>query len=219
MLESKPAEFLRQHVHHLALSTTIPRPDVERVLSTCTNVQDLTIWTGDTYPELLPLLCKMTNLKHLSTNLRSLLEGQDDVPLRIPLPAALPFANLTHLDIFSDVPERIWPVFGMLPRLTHLAFTDNFMPAMIHAALDACALLQLVVVAWTMEEEDAQFPDESKITDPRFCVVSCRLFEDDWLIGAVGGDDFWRRGEELVADRIRAQQEGSQNFSQLTISV
>ena len=43
---------------------------------------------------------------------------------------------------------------------------------------------------------------EGQIADPRFCVVKCDEFKDDWLEGAWGGDDFWTRAEERVRERF-----------------
>ncbi|KAJ7757569.1 hypothetical protein B0H16DRAFT_1823917 [Mycena metata] len=189
MLESKPAEFLRQHIHHLAIPAGIEYADVVRILSTCTDVHNLAIWNNTaTRPELLPLLCKLTNLQRLSTTLFALCGGFD-ARLRIPPPEELPFANLTHLDIFGLFPEQLWPVFKMLPRLTHLSLSTNTQPpALINAALNACPLLQVLAVVWVGM---SVLPDESKISaDPRFCIVQCSHHEFDWKLGAWGGATF-----------------------------
>ncbi|KAJ7757566.1 hypothetical protein B0H16DRAFT_1689581 [Mycena metata] len=214
MLESKPAEFLRQHVHHVAIFVELEYADVVRILSTCTDVYNLAIWnTAANRPDLLPLLRKLTNLQRLSTNLFALFGGRDDFILdqfRIPPPEELPFTYLTHLDIFGLFPKGLWPVFGMLPRLTHLSLTDTVSPELISAALGTCPVLQLLVVVWGGDPVISPPPDQSKIsTDPRFCIVLCSLFEIDWELGARGGRDVWRRAEEAVANKTRERQKGS----------
>ncbi|KAF7335649.1 hypothetical protein MVEN_02219800 [Mycena venus] len=211
MMHSKPPEFLREHVCHLALSSLTPRSDVTRILSTCTNVHDLAIWTGDTYPELLSDMRHLTNLRRLSINLFDLFGGHNGFQLPRPeelLP--LPFAHLTHLDVFSSMPEPMWPVFGMFPCLTHLAFSDYYHPEMVHTTLDTCAVLQLLVIVWTYDDDpDAGGEDNhdtSEISDPRFCTIPCHLFESDWEEGAWGGLDFWRRAEIELRERGERRQ-------------
>jgi hypothetical protein len=49
------------------------------------------------------------------------------------------------------------------------------------------------------EAEDVQ--NASQITDPRFCMIPCQFFENDWELGAWGGSDFWSRADELVTRR------------------
>ncbi|KAJ7757565.1 hypothetical protein B0H16DRAFT_1885583 [Mycena metata] len=199
MLESKPSQFLGQHVHHLAIPANVLHVDVVRILSTCTGVHDLAIWNNiSTRPDLLPLLRKLTNLQCLSANLFALFGGRDDFTLdqfRIPSPRGA---------------TGLWPVFKLLPRVTHLSVTDTYSPEVINAALGTCPVLQLLVAVWGRDPAMSPPPDESKIsTDPRFCIVLCSLFEFDWELGARGGRDVWRRAEEAVANNPRERQKGS----------
>ncbi|KAJ7474919.1 hypothetical protein FB451DRAFT_1246995 [Mycena latifolia] len=201
MMQSKPPEFLREHVHHLALSSGVQRSDVTYILSTCTNICDLALWTGDTYPGLLADMRHLTNLQRLSINLFELFGGHHQ--FKLPPIEELPFAHLTHLDIFSDIPESVWPVFAMLPSLTHLSISDHYSPNLLRKALDTCSLLQLLVVVWTADGPGVEGTLE--ITDPRFCMTSCTQFENDWELGAWGGFDFWRRAEDFVARKSRGE--------------
>ncbi|KAJ6587440.1 hypothetical protein DFH09DRAFT_1027454 [Mycena vulgaris] len=202
MMQSKPPEFLRQHVHHLALSSVIERSAVTNILSTCTNISDLALWTGDTYPELLADLRYLTHLRHLSINIFELFGGRATPDLE-----QLPFFHLTHLDVFSAIPESVWPVFGALPSLTHLSFSDYYLPELIGKVFDTCTGLQILVVVWTQDAEPVE--ETSEITDPRFCTISCPDFEADWELGAWGGLDFWRRAEESVARKRWGEIQGS----------
>ncbi|KAJ6496077.1 hypothetical protein C8R45DRAFT_1211768 [Mycena sanguinolenta] len=203
IMESKPPEFLQKHVHHLALSTSIDRSDVTRVLSICTSVHDLALWTGRTDTELLSDLRNLANLRHLSVNLFDLFGGR--TKFQLPrLDELLPFAHITHLDVFSSLPEQLWLFFGMLPRLTHLSFNNNYVPELLQTALDTCALLQLLAVVWTYEVDDGEeTADTSAISDPRFCEVWCNAYAEDWEEGAHGRIDFWYRAE--VARQLRSE--------------
>ncbi|KAJ7757570.1 hypothetical protein B0H16DRAFT_1416630 [Mycena metata] len=222
MLQSKPAEFLRRHVRGVAIPGNISHVDIERILSKCTGVYDLTLsmephWNyAMPRPKLLPRLCTLTNLQRLSTNLFALCGGRGhggfDAQFRMPSSEELPFASLTHLDIFGLVPNQLWPVFGMLPQLTHLSLNDTALPGpeLINAVLGACPVLKVLVVLWTRDVRISPLPDESKInTDPRFCIVRCLYYDFDWECGARGGPDVWRRAEEAVTKKIRARRKGS----------
>ncbi|KAK7055736.1 hypothetical protein R3P38DRAFT_3253727 [Favolaschia claudopus] len=198
MLEYKSPEFLQAHVRHLALSSSTSRDEVTRILSICTNIRDLALWTGDTYPAMLPLLRNLTSLKCLSINLYSLFGGPEN--FQIPPVDDLAFKNLTHLDVFSDIPEPLWPFFGMLPSLTHLSLSDFYDSDMVDMVFDTCASLELLVVVSTEEDNEDMF-QPSDTADPRLCSVSCQEFRLDWIEGAWGRCDYWRRAESMVEKR------------------
>ncbi|KAK6996671.1 hypothetical protein R3P38DRAFT_3329379 [Favolaschia claudopus] len=181
MLEYKSPEFLQAHVRHLALSSSTSRDEVTRILSICTNICDLALWTGDTYPAMLPLLRNLTSLKCLSINLYSLFGGPEN--FQIPPVDDLALKNLTHLDVFSDIPEPLWPFFGMLPSLTHLSLSD------------------FTILAWWTWYSTLDMFQPSDTADPRLCSVSCQEFRLDWIEGAWGRCDYWRRAESMVEKR------------------
>ncbi|KAF7303529.1 hypothetical protein MIND_00582100 [Mycena indigotica] len=214
---SLPQPDRSSQVRHLALSSQMARSTVEHILRTTTNVTDLAIWTGDTYPELLEAMQPLTQLRHLSVNLSELLWNVDDVAA--PSAAKFrPFAQLTHLDIFGHMPlsAQMIPILGMLPALTHLALTDMWDPPFIWKTLAECGeRLRVLVVLWTDREEvDPGVPDEfasdgeraDEIGDPRFCAVYCSQFEDDWRRGAWGERDFWAMAEERLRWRAVKRQ-------------
>ncbi|KAF7304586.1 hypothetical protein HMN09_00861700 [Mycena chlorophos] len=97
------------HIQHLALSAKIERAQLHDVLRRLPNMHDLTIWTGDTYPELLAPLVGLTNLRRLSVNLHMLLpaDAEADLP-----GGYAPFAHLTHLDLFGHFPTSLIPHLG-----------------------------------------------------------------------------------------------------------
>ncbi|KAJ7096692.1 hypothetical protein B0H15DRAFT_826062 [Mycena belliarum] len=207
IMASKPPEFLRQHVQqHLALSCSMSRRYVSYILSTCTNIQNLALWTGDTYPALLDDMRHLTNLRRLSVSLFKLFGG--NAMKLLPSKEDLPFSHLTHLDVFGEVIEPVWPVFGMLPCLTHLSISDQYIPQLLQRALDEVPTLRLLVVVWTTDPPIWDV-EETVITDPRFCTIFCH-FDSDWEIGALGGLDFWCRAEDFIARRARGEIEKSE---------
>ncbi|KAJ7045070.1 hypothetical protein C8F04DRAFT_522885 [Mycena alexandri] len=152
MMQSKPSEFLRQHVHHLTISANVEHADVVHILSTCTSVHNLAIWNNTvTLPELIPLIYKLTNLQRLSINLFALFSRRSDSfhldQFRIPPSEELPFTSLTHLSLFGLVPEQLWPVSRMLPA-TNAPLPHRHLPPRINKcctqrlssppALDCC---------------------------------------------------------------------------------
>ncbi|KAJ7062172.1 hypothetical protein C8F01DRAFT_1136754 [Mycena amicta] len=212
--DHEQSTYAKKHLHHLALSTNVSRAAIKEILSVCTNITDLALWTGDTYPALLD---EMQALDKLTP---ALFDG----PRGFQLPTKdseqfRPFASLTHLDVFSSQPSTLIPFLNMLPALTHLSFTDDYAPRAITTILSTCERLRILMLLSTgdrfMTVYDSDTPRstptavsdfvaeaaEEEIDDPRFCVLSCGEFRDDWLVGAWDGSDVWARGEERVATR------------------
>ncbi|KAJ7191739.1 hypothetical protein GGX14DRAFT_481125 [Mycena pura] len=194
MMTSKPPEYLQAHVRHVALFNFIDRRDVSRLLSTCTDIEDLAIWSGDTYPALLDIMRHLTRLRHLSVNIFDLFGGYSHFQLPPVEQLPLSLVNLTHLDVFGTPTAELCPFFGMLSALTHLAFSDIYMPLLVQHALDTCPALQVLVIVWTQSDAHEETPE---ITDPRFCTVFCTNFNEDWETGAWDGEDFWYRAEAI----------------------
>ncbi|KAF8157699.1 hypothetical protein K438DRAFT_332684 [Mycena galopus ATCC 62051] len=211
MLQSKPPEFLRRHVHHMVLTGHVPQGDMARVLSTCTNVHDLGLWMGSSKTELLDEMRHLTNIQRLSVNLFDLLGGGHN--FHLPPLEELPFARVTHLDAFGLIPEKLYPLFGRLPCLTHLAVDDySSISEMMEMVLPSCAVLQLLVVTWRRTDPDTEDSAFSTvgISDPRFCTVPAGYnMKRDWEEGTRGGLDFWRRAEMARDARNERRRNGS----------
>ncbi|KAJ7606677.1 hypothetical protein FB45DRAFT_949646 [Roridomyces roridus] len=204
MVESKQPAYLATHVHHLALSCALGSDQVSRILSICTGVRDLALWTGYTYPELLADLQQLKQLRRLSVNLRELCKtpmGTFAIPSAVELE---PFAYLTHLDVFSELPESLWPIFQLLPSLTHLSFSEDlYIQALVIMVLETCTSLQAVIFICDF---NVLWEEPPEIPDPRFCVVACPNFHEDWQLGALGKEaDFWARADQFIATKRRGE--------------
>ncbi|KAJ7191738.1 hypothetical protein GGX14DRAFT_380853 [Mycena pura] len=212
MMTSKPPEYLQAHVRHVALINFIDRRDVADLLSTCTDIEDLAIWTpGDTYPALLDDMRHLTRLRHLSINIFDLFGGYSRFQLPPVEQLPLSLVNLTHLDVFGTPTAELCPFFGMLSALTHLAFSDIYMPLLMQHALDTCPALQVLVIVWTQSDAHEETPETPEITDPRFCTVFCTNFNEDWEMGAWDGEDFWYRAEAVIAAKHHREIKGARS--------
>ncbi|KAJ7060026.1 hypothetical protein C8F01DRAFT_1294376 [Mycena amicta] len=188
------------------------RAVIQPILSACTNIIDLGLWTADVYPKLLRDMQQLISLTRLSIDLLGLFGGENHFTLP-PQGLLAPLSRVTHLDIITptsdpSVSPKLLDVLRSpaFPALTHVAFTD--FPEFIDDVLsipERKATLRLVVICLEVtddvheDEDDARW--EEKIKDPRFCVVRYEDFLKDWEIGAWGGRDFWARAEERVAER------------------
>ncbi|KAJ7062153.1 hypothetical protein C8F01DRAFT_1082701 [Mycena amicta] len=223
-LDRRPADA-QTYTQHLAIrESSLQRDLITHILSVCTNITDFAFWTGATYPELLDAMQPLTCLKRVSINLFTLLLHHPHVDCQsfeLRSPAVLaPFRMVSHMQVLGAIPERMVPVFSMLPSLTHLAFTGDAGATAVSNVLTTCGNLTLLVVVYADDARHKRWfgalshpagPGEAlwHVLDPRFCVDSVGLnscLEDSWELGTWGGRDFWCRAEEIVAARSQAQE-------------
>ncbi|KAJ7876231.1 hypothetical protein B0H13DRAFT_2279631 [Mycena leptocephala] len=124
------------------------------------------------------------------------------------------FNHITHfacvdwyncMDWYSD--DRAWG-FAHIPRLTHLALggwtafdEENEQSRDI---LKQCKTLQVLVSIWSEKASllaDVPYRGELAADDPRFVMLLARNFEEDWEMGARGGEDYWAVADALVKRR------------------
>ncbi|KAJ7172810.1 hypothetical protein C8R43DRAFT_1119652 [Mycena crocata] len=195
ILDTKPASFLRHSVRHLFFST-ISFADVgwERLLSTCSQIEDLYI----IHPQLEDYLAAVANLslKRLYTSLDFLFN-----PSEIDFSHQL-FSHLTHLWNLGDTSSpQIWAGLALIPHLTHLAFNHpSFVPFSL-GFLDTCKALRVLV--FLLETSELEVVVNDKLAeDPRFLAMSPPSRRRDWQLGAHTGIDFWSRADDFVARRM-----------------
>ncbi|KAJ7059857.1 hypothetical protein C8F01DRAFT_206091 [Mycena amicta] len=209
LVDERPTRA-KKDVLFLGVSDDFIRQDIQLILSTCTSIIDLGLWTTYIYTELLRDMQQLTSLTRLSIDLLDLFGGENHFTL--PPPGLLaPFSRVTHLDIISSVSPKLLDVLRSpaFPALTHVAFAD--FPEFIDDVLsipERKATLRLVVICLEMtdylnENEDVARREE-EIKDPRFCVVAYENFLREWELSAWGGRDFWVRAEERAAERRAA---------------
>ncbi|KAJ7060147.1 hypothetical protein C8F01DRAFT_1294614 [Mycena amicta] len=215
LVDEKPT-LAEKHVLFVVLALRdFQRETIQRILSTCTNIIDLALWIPHTYPELLADMQPLTSLTHLSVDLLQLLGGEesdDSEDSMLPwTPARLlaPLNSVTHLDITSSGSQKLVDLLRSeaLPALTHLglgvrAYIAEFVTDILSIPERNDTLCVIVLSLDVIHnEEGAVSTVEGEIDDPRFCVVFCENFLDDWKTGSWGGHDFWARAEERVAER------------------
>ncbi|KAJ7058943.1 hypothetical protein C8F01DRAFT_1371089 [Mycena amicta] len=179
-LQPEHTRFIR----HLALLWDVfeGRPDI---LPTYVNLTDLDLWGGAVGMEDFSAIQSLPNL---------------------PAWPIFQSISLPSSTLFGKVYPSIVPPLSTLPALTHLSFYNLYVPNVIRSSLVSCntPLRFLVLIDGGNLCDDGDFDAdtvETTIDDPRFVVVSCSDFEDDWLNGAWGGTDNWSRAEEIVAAR------------------
>ncbi|KAJ7060149.1 hypothetical protein C8F01DRAFT_1144159 [Mycena amicta] len=207
LVETKPT-LAKKDVLFLGLSRYLAHEEIQPIFSTCTNIIDLALWMPFTYPQLLVDMQPLTSLTYLSVDLLQLLGGEDDFTLS-PAGLLAPLNSVTHLDITSFRSPKLLDLLHSeaLPALTHLGLGPRAYS--VEFVTDVLSLpgrkdtLRLIVLSLdeVNHEEGTASSAEGEINDPRFCVVWCKHFLDDWKIGAWGGRDFWALAEERVAER------------------
>ncbi|KAF8143874.1 hypothetical protein K438DRAFT_2029391 [Mycena galopus ATCC 62051] len=206
LMKSKPASFFSDHVRHVQL-VGVPIAEILPALAECNAATNLALFNvscveGDA--ALLKLLGEFP-LKRLSAPdyywLRPGGLGDFSHPL---------FAHITHLDLPGNLTHgnhsAKWSQLALIPRLTHLSFSDDFLSfctigVILEHHCNALQVLALVVSSPTMPKFvkgalNAELRSAS--FDPRvvFLVVADR--QADWERGARGGDDYWIAAERLV---------------------
>ncbi|KAJ6564593.1 hypothetical protein B0H19DRAFT_1259019 [Mycena capillaripes] len=125
------------------------------------------------------------------------------------------FTFVTHLDLLDYIPFAtdhhlaLYPPFiALLPVLTHLAMRNRLreQAAVEKQILVSCRGLEALIIPVPLEGRTAQY---LSIEDVRFVYMVVQYHEDDWVIGASGGMDFWARADAFIAKRRRGEIEPS----------
>ncbi|KAJ7230840.1 hypothetical protein B0H12DRAFT_221048 [Mycena haematopus] len=115
------------------------------------------------------------------------------------------FSHITHLqlrDFLGNVQWEKWRGLAIIPNLTHLAFTVEKSLSFFQSTLTACPGLQVLIFLYYRPNPGVGL--ESLAQDTRFVCLRIPIlqeFEEDWQIGARGGDDFWVHAERFIAQR------------------
>ncbi|KAJ7177110.1 hypothetical protein C8R46DRAFT_48522 [Mycena filopes] len=212
-IHSKPASFFQNAVRHLAVHMPDSRmTHLQLVLSVCTNLQHLMFFPAyveDIDYRSLSLRTAPLPLTRLATHLI-------DQMIYDLGPTHVAFTRLTHLELgmwtdsapLVDVP-LLCENIAQMPQLTHLSFVDTMFLPLCRRVLDTCPALR-VLVAFGMlfmpidapdyDEYDAVFADLTR--DKRFvAMVEDGPGIEDWIFGARGHEDYWKRAEQYIAQR------------------
>ncbi|KAJ7849619.1 hypothetical protein B0H13DRAFT_1644930 [Mycena leptocephala] len=201
-MKSKPASFFPDNVRHVQL-VGVPIAEILPALAACSATINLALFDvscveGDA--ALLELLGAFP-LKRLSARENYWL-GPGGWDFGHPL-----FAHITHLDLPGNLDHQWakWSPLALIPRLTHLSFSENFLsrssPSIFSAILGHCKSLQVLAIVFpypAMLKYIVMSIDlQPSSFDPRV-VLAVPDRQADWETGARGGDDYWIAAERLV---------------------
>ncbi|TFK66737.1 hypothetical protein BDN72DRAFT_961523 [Pluteus cervinus] len=174
------------HAHHLLIDS----PNLEEYLHLFPNVTDLVVWTklNTAY---LPSLVQLP-LTHLSVH-------PDSRLLQV-----LTISNLTHLELTYTFDATYVKSTPRLPKLTHLCVMSLVPQSALSLLLEEgrCPRLRVVMI-WTYEDCEPALnePESPIIADPRIVGVKSNGGAGEWEVGARGGMDLWKFGDEVIASR------------------
>ncbi|KAJ6505292.1 hypothetical protein C8R45DRAFT_546872 [Mycena sanguinolenta] len=162
-------------------------------LLACTGVTNLFAHLRCT-PEMLTSISGFTNITYLTIDVRAL------CGTAVPLPL---FLSVTHLELLDfstqngDV-ESVCLNISLIPCLTHIALNMYLDTLLSHAALRAIAQLQCIVFLSTAAPSN----NSPLLDDRRFvCIEEGLGYYNDWLNGAVFGEDYWSVADAFLAAR------------------
>ncbi|KAJ7131407.1 hypothetical protein C8R44DRAFT_871899 [Mycena epipterygia] len=200
--DSKPAAFFHDRVRHLFIHESLLRltgDEIRAILLSCSGIRSLALMYS-IGPSVLPgLAVKLQRLCAFSQDIFSTMESPD------PSHSMPMFTSVTHLDLFNIPSDSqsiwLWSEFGLLPALTHLSLFKFRTTAVGTALLSKCNKLEALL---RMENT---YDDPLSIDDIRFvCMILPDAdYEEDWILGAKGGMDFWARADAFVAKRRRGE--------------
>ncbi|KAJ7289823.1 hypothetical protein C8J57DRAFT_1629052 [Mycena rebaudengoi] len=116
------------------------------------------------------------------------------------------FAHITHLDLPGNPNHQWakWSPLALIPRLTHLSFSEDFLNnrSIFSAILEHCKSLQVLAMVFpylamlkyvvlALELQPSSF-------DPRVVFLAVADRQADWETEGRGGDDYWIAAERLV---------------------
>ncbi|KAJ7121503.1 hypothetical protein C8R44DRAFT_786354 [Mycena epipterygia] len=208
LIESKPTSFFSDNVRHVQV-VGVPIAEILAALAACNATTSLALFDvpcvkGDA--ALLELLGAFP-LKRLSApeNYWLCPGGWD---FGHPL-----FAHITHLDLPGDLNRQgaKWSSFALIPRLTHLSFSEDMSPkytrSISFTILEHCKSLQVLAIVFSSPAMLKLFVLNAELQpssfDPRVALLAVMDRQADWEMGARGGDDYWIAAERLV-DKQRA---------------
>ncbi|KAJ6574571.1 hypothetical protein B0H19DRAFT_1124825 [Mycena capillaripes] len=192
LIHSKPPSFFKYSVRQLYLSQLDPETEAV-VLDACSNVENFWL-SAQTSATVLRLNMP---LKRLHCSLKALF-GPDQIDF------SRLFTSITHLEIFdvpTNIEDEVWSALTRLPHLTHLAFNnDDYLPLCLTLLQTWEALQALVVLVY---DRDGGLPevDDDLAQHPRFVLMVCQWYLEDWMRGAHTGDDYWSRADNFIAKR------------------
>ncbi|KAJ6564383.1 hypothetical protein B0H19DRAFT_1140923 [Mycena capillaripes] len=205
LMNARESLFFKHSVRNLLLSQR-PAQEEAVILSACSGIQNL--WTTSeraSWP-LLPRLDHL-QLKRLHCTLESIFDSDMAFTFNHSL-----FARITHLEIFdapNAVEPQIWCGLAHIPHLSHLAFNSTDFISICRSLLRTCESLRLLCIILSRRPDDIGNAGDRALSelkeDPRFVMMACYPYIEDWIDGAHRGCDCWSRAEDFMAKRKSGQ--------------
>ncbi|KAF7346362.1 hypothetical protein MSAN_01864000 [Mycena sanguinolenta] len=192
----KSQDFFAHAVKATCITYYVPADEASRILSVCSNVQQLACWVPWEKSPDLPQLLSRLPLTHLSIEVGHF--------LNIPRSQSTWFLGLTHLDLiwWSSSPRTTSPNLGELPNLTHVSLSGAGRSEARSVCLN-CASLQVLLILtiprWETEEEYT--------FDARIVLAAGDFAEDGdvveiWKHGVWGRPgSIWAYAEDILLER------------------
>ncbi|KAJ6505106.1 hypothetical protein C8R45DRAFT_1090857 [Mycena sanguinolenta] len=119
-------------------------------------------------------------------------------------PSRFRCSSPSHLELFDftlaaeESVDRVWGNISLIPRLTHLALNPDLQHVLPHAALCGHTQLQCILFLSSRRSLDGS----PLCDDSRFVCIDEELdYYEDWLNGAVFGEDYWALADAFLAAR------------------
>ncbi|KAF8143875.1 hypothetical protein K438DRAFT_595356 [Mycena galopus ATCC 62051] len=204
LMKSKPASFFSDHVRHVQL-VGVPIAEILPALAACNATINLALFNvscveGDA--ALLKLLGEFP-LKRLSAPEYYWLRPGGLGDFVHPL-----FAHITHLDLTGnlpgDHPSAKRSQLALIPRLTHLSFSEDFLCFRTTGVIleHYCKSLQVLAIVFSspgmLKFIVLNLELQPSLFDPRVALLAVGDRQADWEKGARGGNDYWIAAERLV---------------------
>ncbi|KAJ6555993.1 hypothetical protein B0H19DRAFT_1151724 [Mycena capillaripes] len=192
----KPPSFL-EGIKYLLLADTFAPSSVRAILAACRGVRHLMAHSH------VPLTSHLNSLADLRCLTRLTVHIEELFPRTIDFTHPL-FRNVTHLELF-DFPLRLNTSHALciglplIPNLTHFAFNGESLTIDLRPILST-TLSHLQCVAAVTQDADLEGMDAAHTLsdDERFVCIGQTNYYNDWVQGAIGGEDFWAIAEAFI---------------------
>ena len=203
-IDSKPPEFYSKHVRNLWISTSDDPPAFERILSVCSGVENLVLFSNRRSINLpfIPFLeipNAVSHLRRLTCKLETLFPPWSTMQnFQHPF-----FANLTHLHLYDEMEDwSTYTGFENLRSLSHLAFACCGPEALATVMPKLPAIEYVALGHYGTDEGVLSVYRRVPVEVYGIKVVWIDgLGINDWEGGATGRADFWDLVEQEVGRR------------------
>ncbi|KAF7363010.1 hypothetical protein MVEN_00652700 [Mycena venus] len=206
LVRTRPRTCFRR-VEHVHIGSSVNLSTVESLFAVCGGITNIFAhFSGQDPDSALIALSALHNVQYLA------IAGITIFFYPSPKTPHSLFLTVTHLELFqmqdisSKDKESICAKLTLIPQLTHVALNLQFDDSRWHAALCTDTRLQCIVFlsSWSYTvDEGSVIPLRE---DERFVCIEQQLdYREDWLRGAVTGQDYWALADDFIAARRKGK--------------